>query len=182
MEFLTKLEKKTLEWFKNVPHLPAAGQKWLGDNIWWIILVVAILTGIGALVSLAGLGALISVAGSATVASYYVTSTVTAWAVVTGFVSLFFSIVEAILLAVAVQPLKEKQKKGWVLLFAAWLVVAIGVVVNSVLSLNVFGFILGIIFGAVWVAVTGYFLYEIHGQFAHVERSRGVKKAAKEAK
>ena len=178
MEFLNKLEKTVLSWFKSVPHLPAAGQKWLGNNIWWIVLGGAILTGIGVLVSLAALSTLVSLIGSP-VAAYYVTTTVTTWAVITGVIGIMFSVLEGILLAVAVQPLKEKQKKGWVLLFAAWLLAAIGVVVNSILSLNVFGFIIGIIFGALWIAVSGYFLYEIHSQFAHVERSKGVQKDAK---
>lgn len=176
MEFLGKLERKVLGWFKNVPHLPAAGQKWLGDNIWWVALVLAILTGIGVLASLLGLFALISLTGTAA-ATYYATSTITSWAIVTSLVSLAFSVLEGILLAVSVQPLKAKQKKGWVLLFAVWLLGILAVFVNAVLTLSVFGFIFGILFGAIWVAVTGYFLFEIHNQFAHVERSRGVKEA-----
>ncbi len=174
MELLGKLEKTVLGWFRSVPHLPPAGQKWLGDNIWWIALVLAILTGIGVLASLATLFALMSLSGTAA-ATYYATSTVTSWAIVSGFVSLAFSALEGILLATAIQPLKAKQKKGWVLLFAVWLLGIIAVFVNAVLTLSVFGFIFGILFGALWVAITGYFLFEIHGQFAHVERSRGVK-------
>jgi FtsH-binding integral membrane protein len=176
MQFLNKLERTVLGWFKGVPNLPTGARKWLGDNMWWIVLIGAILTGLGVLGSLAAISALLSVLDSVAV-SYYTSTTVTSWAIVTGFVGLAFSIVEGVLLAVAVKPLKDKQKKGWVLLFATWLVGAIAVIVNSILSLNVFGFIIGILFGAVWAAISGYFLFEIHGQFAHVERSRGVKHA-----
>ena len=174
MEFLNKLERTVLGWFKGVPDLPAGGRKWLGDNVWWIVLVGVILTALGVLGSIAALSALVSLLGTVAI-TYYTTTAVTSWAIVTGIVSLAFTIIEGVLLAVAIKPLKDKQKKGWVLLFAAWLVAAVGVVVNAILSLNVLGFILGILFGALWAAISGYFLFEIHGQFAHVERSRGVR-------
>ncbi len=174
MDFLTKLEKTVLGWFKAIPNLPVAGQKWLGDNVWWIALIGAILTGLGVLVSVLGLFALMAMLGSVA-ATYYTTTTVTSWAIVTGVIGLAFSVLEGILLAVAVQPLKEKQKKGWVLLFAAWLVVIISIIINAILTLNFFSFIVSVLFGAVWVAISGYFLIQIHGQFAHTERSRGVK-------
>lgn len=176
MEFLGKIEKTVLGWFKGVPGLPPSGRKWLGDNVWWIALIAAILTGIGILINLITISASISVLGSIA-ATYYTSAAVTTWVVVTGIVGLAFAVIEGVLLAVAVSPLKEKQKKGWVLLFASWLVGVVGVVVNSLLTLNVFSFIFGIIFGAVWAAIIGYFLVEMHGQFSHVERSRGVRKA-----
>jgi hypothetical protein len=79
------------------------------------------------------------------------------------------------LLALAITPLKAKQKKGWVLLFITWLLGALSVVVTAILTLSVLNFITSVIFGALWVAVGGYLLFEMHGQFAHVERSKGVK-------
>jgi len=181
MEFLNKLEKTVFGWFKAVPDLPANGRKWLGDNVWWIVLIGAILTGFGVLGALASIATLVSVFGTVA-ASYYATTTITTWAIVTSIIGLVFSVLEVVLLAVAIQPLKEKQKKGWVLLFATWLLGGIAVVVNSILSLNPIGFTIGILFGALWIAVTGYFLFEIHGQFAHVERSRGVKKGSNSTK
>lgn len=141
-------------------------------------LVGAILTGIGVLASLLSLFTLLSVLGTVA-ATYYASPVVSNWAILTSVVSLVFSIIIGVLLAVAIQPLKAKQKKGWVLLFAAWIVGILGVFVNSVLTLSPFGFVLGILFGAVWIAVTGYFLFEMHNQFAHVERSRGVKTGVK---
>lgn len=174
MEMLQKLENIILGWAKSVPHLPEVVRKWLGDNVWWIALVGAILSSIAGLFALIGVFGVLSVMG--TVAStYYAASTFTAWAIVTGLVSLLFIVIEVVLLATAVKPLQLKQKKGWVLLFVTWLVGAVSIVVNAVLSLNPFGFIVGIIFGAIWLAVSGYFLFEIHGQFARVEKSRGVK-------
>jgi len=174
MEVVSKLERTILGWFKAAPHLPGTAVKWLGDNVWWIALIGAILSAIGIITGLVAVIGIASIVGTVA-ASYYATSTFTAWAIVTGLVSLAFSVIETILLATAITPLKAKQKKGWVLLFAVWLVGAVSVVVNAILSLNPFGFIVGILFGAIWLAISGYFLFEIHGQFAHAEKSKGVK-------
>lgn len=174
MEALGKLERKLLEWTKKVPHLPAAARSWLGENVWWIVLVGAIIMAISSLFALIGLVGTLSVVGTIA-ATYYAASAFTGWAILTGIVGLVFIVLEAFLLFMAVKPLQARQKKGWVLLFAYWLLGAVSVVVNAVLSLNVFAFIVTILFGAVWLAIAGYFLLEIHGQFAHVEKSRGVK-------
>lgn len=178
MEFISKLEKTILGWLKGVPHLPEVARKWLGDNIWWIAVIGLVLSAIAAVFSLIGILGTASLVGTIA-ASYYATSTFAAWAIVTGLVSLAFLVIDIILLGLAIKPLQAKQKKGWVLLFAVWLVSAVSVVVDAILSLNPFSFVIGILFGAIWLAVSGYFLFEIHGQFAHVEKSKGVKAAAK---
>lgn len=175
MEFLTQIERRVLEWTKGLAHLPKPARVWLGENVWWIVAVVVVISTIAALFTLVGLIGILSVVGTIAQA-YYASSVFTTWALVTGLVGLVFSIAEVILMGMAVQPLKAKQKKGWVLLFATWLVGIVAVVVNSILTLNPLGFILGVIFGAIWSAVIGYFLFEIHGQFAHTENSRGSRK------
>ncbi len=175
-EFLYKLEKTVFGWFKNVPGLPEGARKWLADNIWWIVIVGLVLTIISVLGSLAALSTRISVLGTVA-ASYYVSSVTSSWLIVADIVALLFMIAEAILLFFAIQPLREKQKKGWVLLFATWLLGAVALVVNALLGLSVLHFIVAILFGAIWLAISGYFLFEIHSQFAHVERSRGIKKS-----
>lgn len=174
MELLHKLEKQILQWIKDIPHLPASAQKWLGDNLWWIVLIGAILTGISALFTFVSVMSFASISSSL-VASYYPVASFTSWALVTSLVSLAFTVAQAVLLAVAVKPLQLKQKKGWVLLFVTWLLSAVSMVVSAILTLNPFGFIVGLIFGAIGLAITGYFLFETHNQFAHVEKSRGVK-------
>lgn len=178
MTWLKSIETMVHGWHKGLPHLPAGGQKWLGANVWWIALIAAILSGISALFTAIGILGLLSIMGT-TAASYYAVPTFTAWAIVTGLVSLVFAVIDAILLGMAVTPLKEGQKKGWVLLFVVWLIGVVGVVVNSILTLNPFGLVFGLLFGALWAAVVGYFIFEIHGQFAHVERSKGVKNGKK---
>ncbi len=177
MEFTNKLETMVSGWVKNLPHLPVAGQKWLAENVWWIALIGAIVSGIGVLFGLVGL--LFGGVGASFV--YVIDPTLATWLVVASFVSLAFSAVRGLLLALAVTPLKAIQKKGWTYLFYTWLLQALAVVVGAVLSLSAFGFISGILLGAIGVAITGYFLFEIHGQFVHVVTKAKVTKTAKKA-
>lgn len=177
MEIIHKLENLVAGWLKNVPHLPANGQKWLGKNVWWIVLIGAIVSGIAVLFTIGSVFTAVALLGAAsTYAGYYVAGTVTGWLVVSALVSLAFLIAQGLLLALAVNPLKAGQKKGWTLLFGAWLVNAVSVVVSAILSMSILGFITGIIFGAIGLAIGGYFLFEIHGQFG------GTAKVAKKAK
>jgi uncharacterized membrane protein YhaH (DUF805 family) len=166
MEFISKLEKLVLGWAKNVPHLPAAGQKWLGANVWWIALIGAIISGIATLISLGAIATLVGTL-SAPSNAYYVASDYTSLAIMTAIVSLVFLVANGVLLALAVKPLQNMQKKGWVLLFLTLLVQVVSVLVRAVLTFSIVGFIVGIIFGAVGLAITAYFLSEIHGQFSH---------------
>lgn len=171
MEFVNKLETTIAGWVKNVPHLPVAGQKWLAQNVWWIALVGAILTGISLLISIGGLFTLIALIGSAASYYYIAGAAVNSWSIVSAIVGLVILALRGLLLALSVQPLKALQKKGWTLLFLTWLLNVVSVVLGAILTLSVFGFIIGILFGAIGIVISGYFLFEIHGQFAHVARS-----------
>lgn len=174
MESLSKLERKILGWLKDVPHLPVSVRQWLGENIWWIAVIGTVLTGIAVL---GLLGSIFNSIGllNTPAASFYASTTFITWIIINAIVALVFTAIELILLANAIKPLKTKQKKGWVLLFATWLVGVVAMVVSAILTLNPLSFIGNLIFGTIWVALTGYLLFEIHGQFAHVERSKGVK-------
>ena len=166
MELINKLERIVLGWVKNVPHLPATGQKWLGVNVWWIALIAAIIGGIWFLFALNGLFSLLTLLSSVS-NLYYVTNTYTDYAIFKAIIGLVFLGLTVAALALAISPLKDRLKKGWVLLFLAWIISALSIVVSAVLSLSVIGFIISIIFGAIFLAIGGYFLFEIHGQFAH---------------
>lgn len=166
MEFIGKLEKTVLGWAKNVPHLPAAGQRWLGNNVWWIVLIGAIFSGIAFLFALAGLFTLISLLGAVS-NTYYVTGNFTSLAIMKAIISLVFLVINGLLLAFAVKPLQNKEKKGWVLLFMTLLVEALSVIINAILTFSFVGFVISILFGAIGLAIGAYFIAEIHGQFGH---------------
>ena len=177
MNVLKNLERTVVGWLKKAPRLPRISKVWLGDNLWWIAAVFAALTAI------AVLGLVMSVLGNLSMlgnpyVSYYTTATIVGLAAIKTTVSLVFTAIVCILLAVAVTPLKEKQKKGWSLVFVALIVSAISIAVGAVLTLNVFGFLANIIFGALWLVFATYILFEAREQFIHVERSKGIKKNA----
>ena len=178
MEALKKLENTIIGWLTKVPNLPESVRKWLGDNIWWIAIVGAILIGLAVTIQLTSLMGAIAILGSVG-ATYYASATFTSYAITTGFISLFFSVLTAVLLIIAVKPLQSKEKKGWVILFAVWLLNILTTVVSAALTLNPVFFITTILFNAIWIAISGYLLFEMHSQFAHVEKSRGVKAATK---
>jgi hypothetical protein len=172
MELITKLENLVGGWLKNVPHLPPAGQKWLGQNVWWIVLIGAIVSGIALLFAIGALFALIALLGAVTASYYgaYAATGVTGLSIAAAIVALAFTIIRVILLAISVKPLKDMQKKGWTLLFIVWLVQVVAVVVGAVLSFNVASFLVSLILGAIGLAISAYFLFEIHAQFAHSPR------------
>ena len=167
MELINKLEKTVLGWVKNVPHLPVSVQKWLATNAWRVVLACTIISAIATLITLNGLLKSIALVGSIS-STYYVTGAPNDWSITSFAVSFAFLAIVTSIYAVAVKPLQNRQKKGWVLLFLSWILNVIYVVVSSVLSMSVIGFIFGIMFRAIFLAIIGYFIFEIHGQFAHV--------------
>lgn len=180
MNILGQLEKVLDKWLRTIklPHLPAAFQKWLSENIWWLVAIGAIVSGITVLVALSGLFG--GIAALQVSSSFLVTTAIATWALVDVILVLAFAIVNTIVLGLAVSPLREKKKGGWDLLFIALLLNIVRIVVNLVISLlvlNIFGFIFGLIFGAIVVTASAYFLFEIRSHFVHVSRSRGVKAA-----
>lgn len=175
MNFLSKLEEKVFGWFKAAPNLPNEARKSLAENIWWVVIIGIIFMVINTLRGLSFIEAQVALQGTVA-SSYYVSSVASDWSILTSIVSVIFLIAQITLLYIAVKPLKAMQKKGWVLLFASWLVSGVALVANALLTLGAVSFIITMLFGAVWLAISGYFLFEIHGRFAHVERSKGVKK------
>jgi len=177
MDFINKLEATVAGWTKNVPHLPASAQKWIAANAWWIVLIGAILSGISVLVILFSTLAAIAVLASVSAGTFdsFAGVGITGFTIAAAFVGLAFTLIRAFIMAIAVKPLKDLQKKGWVLLFVVWLIQALSVVVGSVLTFSIGGFFVGLIFGAIGLAIGGYFLFEIRGQFAHTTKAAAKK-------
>ncbi len=164
MDTVKNLEKTIGGWYKNVPHLPKGGQQWLADNVWWLALVGAILSVLGLFVVIPAL--LIALAFTSAVTtvtpySVYYSNDVAGIVWLSLLVGLVSYIVTAVLLALAVNPLKAKSRKGWEFLFLSYLINFVLGVVSSLVLLN----FSGIIGAAVGAAVGGYFLYEIHSHF-----------------
>jgi hypothetical protein len=167
MELITKLENMVAKWLKPIPSLPKSAQKWLAANVWWLALISAILTGLSILFSIGAIATYASLSASADAlyGSIGLVSYGAGW-IVGAVITLIFSIVIAGVTALAVSPLKAQSRKGWTLLFLVLLLSALEVVVNAIVSFSVIGFIFAIIFGAIGLAIGGYFLFQIQSYFS----------------
>lgn len=167
MDSVKKLDTMVASWYKDVPHLPAKGQKWLADNIWWLTLAIVIIGAIGVIQVLTVTffaGAVIGgMAGG--VLGGVALAGVTLFAVV---LTLALAIVSLVISALAIQPLRAMQRKGWLLLFMTLLIGVLSTVLSFLFQWNFGGFIAGIIFAA----IGGYFLYEIRSYFGKVHVSK----------
>jgi hypothetical protein len=177
MKLINKLEGLMLGWAKNVPHLPVSSRKWLGVNVWWIVLAVSIVTAIGFIGTAGELLRSLALVDT-TSNAYYVNENYTSILAMKAGISLVLTAASLLLLGFAVTPLKERQKKGWVLLFFALLVEALSVVIGAILTFSVTIFIAQILFGAIFIAIWAYFITEIHGEFTRPVKARIVKKVA----
>jgi len=177
LTYIRTLETKLIQWFRPLPHFPASFKKWLGDNIWWIVLIGAIVSTISSLVLISGFITLVSiVTGVAHYAEWYLNNTYyTWWSVVVALVNLAFTVVVTILMWQAVAKLKEHEARGWHLLFLIALIDAAGAIIVDVLNLS----IIGLIFSLVGIAIGMYIIFEFRSEFVKIDvvRTRKAKKA-----
>lgn len=160
MNAFHSLESTLASWYSNVPNLPLSWRIWIARNAWWITLILAILSAIGAvilLISLPVLGAASYVNSiySARAPGFYFATTV---------VNLIFAVVSVILLFSAVSPLKNLRKRGWNFIFLNELLGVLGALVAFVLTLSVFS-VWGLLWSLIIIAVELYVLFQIRPQF-----------------
>lgn len=178
MEFMTTIEKQIETWLAGLklPRLPKIIRNWIGVNVWWVIAICAVLSGIGVLFAVGGIFTSLA-AISALPASWFV-GAITGWALATSFVNLVFGIAETVVLGLAVNPLQLRQKKGWTYLFIVLLLGALMAAVNIVISIatfNALSLISTVLFGGISLAFGAYLLFEIRDEFMHVEKTAGAK-------
>ena len=167
MEKISKLETLIASWYKDLPHLPPAGRQWLATNIWWLMVIGVILSGIATIGLVIGGLFLSLVLG-------------TAWSIATAmiglivtFISSVVGVVYLVLGIVAIPQLKAGRKKGWSLLFLMAIIEVVTVVLRTLLS---FDFV-GLVWALLTVAVGLYFLFEIRDYF--IDYSITPKKSAR---
>lgn len=167
------IEQRLLKLAKGAPHLPKTARTTLANNMWWIALVGAVLMLVTLVFQIDALSTITKISNS--LLAVVVPQATLMWTTIRIVLVMILIVGVGIALAVAAKPLQKKQKKGWVMLFVALLVSALIVIVNTVLSLNVGSFFMNLILGGLGVLIAGYFIFEVHGEFAHVEKSAGVK-------
>lgn len=167
MQTVTKLEKKAADWYKGAPHLPLNGRKWLTANIWWITLIGAI---VGALSIITVISGTFLVGFLATVYGGPVGAAVAGFGAIVILLALLFSIASTAVTAMAISPLKAKQKRGWTLLFISVLIQVAAAAVHLVFTFNIFDLIWSLLFAA----LGAYFLFEIRDDFSGVKAAKTV--------
>jgi hypothetical protein len=171
MENVRKLEVMVASWYKNMPHLPKNGQKWLSENAWWLVLLWVVLgaMGVGGVIMATFFaGALLSSVGP-------VAAAVGGIAFVAVVIAMLFSVVILVLSGMAIAPLRALQKKGWTLLFIVVLLEVAAHAASFLLSFNLFALVSNLLF----TAVGAYFLFEIRDMFvaSHAKKAVAKKKA-----
>ncbi len=167
METVKRIENTIAGWLKPLPHLPENGRKWLADNVWWIVLIGAILSVLAAFAAISALlyaTAIISTISS----SFYGTigyGVYNAWDISWLVISVLFLVANIVVMAMAVNPLKGKELKGWNLLFLLLLISAASSITNILVHFNIFTFISSLIFAALGLAIGAYFTFEIKPYF-----------------
>lgn len=157
MEQIKRIELKLADWYESAPRLPLRGRKWLAENVWWIDLIGVILSGISIL---AVVSALFLATGILTIVGGVVGATIGGILLVAALVNLAFAIVEIVLLAMAIGPLKNGLKRGWNYLFVVFLLSILSALVSFLFHLSAGGLV-ALFWNAVFLAIWGYFLFEI---------------------
>lgn len=158
MSILHKTEKMMVEQFSKVPfHLPTNIRRWLGNNVWWLMIISVVLS---ALAIANALQAILFIGAVTTFAS--VLSPLSGMALVSIWVSIIQLVVTIFLGLIAIKPLRDKSKQGWNLMLIMMLVSLLG----SVLSMVVGGSIIAAVFSALLtITIGGYFLTEVRTEF-----------------
>ncbi len=163
MESVNKLSKMIEGWLKPVPHLPVKAQKWIAVNVWWIELIGLVCLCFAGLAAISLLFAAFGLAGATF--GFLGVSVFNAFDIISILVSFLSLGLGIVIMAMAISPLKNLNKKGWDLLFLSILANAVYVIFNSLKTFNIFGFLSGIVGGAIGIAIAIYFLFEIKSYF-----------------
>lgn len=180
MEQLRQLEHRILGWVKNVPHLPTDVQAWLGRNIWIIVMVGSIISAVAVFFQFINWLSFLALVNSPA-SPLYIYGGVAGWSIAVNIVSYVFTTILLVLAFASVKPLKSRSKKGWVILFATWLAYIAITVINAVLSFSSFTFIMSLLLGGTFAAISGYVLFEVHNYFDHKKAVKTKEAAPKKA-
>lgn len=161
MEAINSLEKKLVEVNKTLPQIPESGKKILAEWF-WILLIIGVVLGAMGVLTILGIGATGSLLLTGLGAGGYVTATL--WpSIVFGVIGMA---VVLVIEAMAIGPAKNKEHRGWQLVFIAVLLQFVFSILQNVFLDN-YTSILGSVIGLV---ISLYLLVQVHSYF-----TKGVK-------
>lgn len=144
--------------YRDAPHLSSDAQHWLGKRLWWLT-VIGVIVGILAIVAAIGL-----VIFALAVNLLPLPGLSMAWTsvILSAAVAIGMPLISGtLIMALAIQPLHARDRRGWrTLLLAVLVATLLGVIANA-MWLNTSGVIASII-----IAILGlYLLYEVKEYF-----------------
>lgn len=170
---LNKIEDKFEDWLKPFPHLPIDWRIMIADNAWWVSLIGLILAIVVMFnVAFALLMAFSLLSFVAPFATVYITAS-NPMLIIGSIVSLIASVATIVFIAMSIKPLKNKDKKGWDLMFLAS-VVSFALSAISGLLMFQLSSILG---AAIGLVIGMYVLLEVKSYFK--EKSPKTKESKK---
>lgn len=174
MEQVSKLETILAGWYEKLPHLAVPVRKWIADNGWWLVLIAVI---VGALMVLGILSATLFLGALFAGVAGMVGLAVGGLLIILVLLWLALAILNLVLLAMAVTPLRQRAKKGWNLVLIVTLLNVATVAIKFLFDFD-FGSLLIGVFGS---AIAGYGLFEVRGLFQRdaVAKAAPVYKAKK---
>lgn len=170
-KYIESIDKKLEKALRPLPSLPRKVVAVLSDYLWVLTAIGAVLMVLGILSSFYAISAYLSFMGNMSAyAGIYMQPVYSPLWLVSSILSIGFSALIAYLYFIAVAPLREMKAYGWNLLLVAFLVAGVQVVVNALLSLNVFGFIFSILFAAIFYGIGAYLLYQVKPHFVKAHK------------
>lgn len=144
---------------KSPVQLPAGAKNWFGDNLWWLAIVGAVMSLLGAWSTWQTVNSANRMLDAFGVGDMYRQE-------IGGYVyvSIAASLVSAALLLMAQAKLKERRKDGWNLLFYSFLLGLALSLVSMVMN-AAYGVVGGIIGLAIGFVIGGWLLFQIRSQF-----------------
>lgn len=161
MDKMSKFEDTVGLWHDKLPHLSDRTRGWVADNSWWLTLVIVAvgIAGIVVVLSMSLLASLVLMGMAGIVGA-------AAGSVILMFVALamILTVANAVLLALAIGPLKQKEYKGWRLAFVAVLLNLAGAIAKVLYDFKPGALVMSLLVSV----LAAYLLYEIRERFARV--------------
>lgn len=153
-----KIENRIAVFHADMPHLPQGGRKWLADNVWWIVLIAAVAGGFGALALV-----LVTLLGGVFLAGavFLFSAKFGGLSLLLAVVVVALSLVNLAVAIMAISPLKDKLKKGWLLLGLSLLIGCIAAILTDLIKQDT----LAVVKEVVFLAIGVYVLFELRDYF-----------------
>lgn len=152
------IESKVIDFHAKLPHLPNTGRQWLADNVWWIVLIAAVVGAVGAaaLVLVTMIGG-VFLAG----AVFLFSAKFGGLALLAVTAAIMLMLANVVISIVAINPLREKMRKGWLLLVASLAVGFVAAILTDIVQLDDWA----VIKDGLFLAIGLYVMFEIRDYF-----------------